>query len=159
MPWTPTVASAVEKEKARRAEIEKVFVAEADPVAWRDALVADRPSVTATRIIAAAESVGWTVVEKYRETYAPPQWVAVDGEAHVYESRVMKVYSLHVESPDVARWIEKGMSLPDGELVAVEVHWLDGKANPVKLGHGNRGKWKQGPPAASVAKLIREARR
>lgn len=147
------MASAVEKEKVRRAEIEKAFVVEADPVAWRDALVADRPSVTATRIIAAAESVGWTVAEKYRETYAPPQWVAVDGEAHVYESRVMKVYSLQCIRPSI-------LTLAYGDLAEIQVHWLDAKANPVKLGYVGSPTWAtEGVSIASVAKLIREARR
>lgn len=151
------MASAVEKEKARRAEIEKAFVAEADPVAWRDALVADRPSVTATRIIAAAESVGWTVTEKYRETYAPPQWVAVDGEAHVYESKVMKVYSLQVTS---ARALSSMPCSNDHELLGVRVNWIDGKLTLVKLGYADKALWEVGGVlVASVAKFIREARR
>lgn len=154
------MASAVEKERARRAEAERAYVAEADPVPWRDATVADRPTVTVTRIIEAALAKGWTVIEKYRETYAPPSWVAVDGEAHEYRSRVMKVYSLHAENTEAvqyARWFIMG--IPEGTPLAVEIHFLDGKAIPVKLGYGGQSSWTPGPSIASVAKLIREAGR
>lgn len=147
------MASAVEKERVRRAEIERAYVAEADPVPWRDATVADRPTVTVTRIIEAALAKGWTVIEKYRETYAAPQWVAVDGEAHEYRSRVVKVYSLYVFNDIVLN------GFTPNSLQAVEIHLLDGKAIPVKLGYGGQSSWTPGPSIASVAKLIREAGR
>lgn len=148
------MASQAEKEKARRAEVERAYVAEADPVPWRDALVADRPSVTVTRIVDAALDAGWTVREKYRETFLPPQWVAVDGEAHRYEARLARVYSLlvaHSDSPERPRGT-------DHELLAVQAHWIDSVAKSVKLGWADYLLWTPGPSTSSIARLIREAR-
>jgi hypothetical protein len=153
------MASQVEKEKRRRVEAEAVYVRPEDRVAWRDATVADRPTVVATRIVKAALAVGWSVQEKYRETFAPPQWVAVEGQAHVLESRPIRVYHLFVSYAEAlstsSKWLEMGIE--EGTLLAVDVLWLDGVAKRVRLGHAGKSTWTPGPSVASVPKLIREA--
>jgi hypothetical protein len=153
------MASAVEKEKRRRAEAEAAYVRPDDRVAWRDATVADRPTVVATRIVEAALAVGWSVQEKYRETHASPQWVAVEGQAHVLESRLIRVYHLFVSHADAlstsSKWLEMGIE--EGALLAVDALWLDRVAKRVRLGHAGKDTWALGTPVASVSKLIREA--
>jgi len=144
------MATAAEREKARRLEVERAYVKPEPKHDWADAAATDRPSRTIDLIVAAAQAKGWIVEEKTRYDWHPPAWVTdPDGGPVLYKAKHRVQYHLFVHHPLQSNALSG--------LAGMDLLMIDGRKALLKLGWAGRDTWERTDMAITgIAKLIRE---
>lgn len=148
------MASAQEKERARRAEIEASFVRPDAPVARHHPEGDERPRTASTILAAMAAYAPFNIEEWASVVYDLPRWRRIRPEDPnlSYVADKISVYHLAALRPQPG---------PVGSVAAVEVMYLDGKPTRSRVAiadpHGRfRGSW-HNLSVTTIAKTIREA--